>query len=312
MLFIIMLLTWLSTSSAFAPEDFMSVDASISHSSLVQNKVELPLPFHTSRYHQQGIQALSSGGWAVSGSDVDTGYLYFSDAAGSIHTVYRPVDDALKYNHPGGFQIADDILAIGLENADLRKGSYSKIVFLDVSESRSPTPLDHLEIERPQEAGKVMTAGAVGMTRMDSNYLVVVGNWDSERFDFYRSVGALDLRHPDVAISSCFGNWSAGEESKPYQNINLYPGGKPKTCYLIGMYSVNRKADWADLWLIDFSNPKAILGQKLLERQFTGNDTESHFVQGGGTYFDPTSGRFSIFAVDGHLRDGHSTVVKWE
>ena len=317
MLFLITLISWLS-NSAFAPKHFAAIDGSVFRSHQIHNKAGFPLPSPTARFHQQGIQALEAGGWAVSGSDADTGYLYFTDPAGSIHTVYRPADKGKKYNHPGGFQITDDILAVGLENTDLRKESYSKIIFLDVREPHSPTPLDHLQINRRQEPGRIMTAGAVGMARMDRHYLVAAANWDSQRIDFYHTVNqsnkedsALDLMNSDVVMSPCFGSWSAGKESKSYQNINLYPAAKSKTCYLVGMYSVDRKVDVADLWLIDYADPAGIRGEKLMEKQFNGDDSGAHFVQGGGTCFDAASGRFSVFAIDGRLVDGQSKIVSW-
>lgn len=270
----------------------------------VYNPAGLNIPQEGTSYHQQGIQQLSDGGWVVSGSGQEKGYLYFTAADGVIHTVLTMPDDlrisgpgaSLKYNHPGGFQLTDHILAVGLENTDHRRDSYSRVVLLDISDPGSPEHYSHLDIIREAEAGRVMTAGAVAITEMEDSYLIVVGNWDSGRLDFYET-SSKDLADKKTTVSDCLGSWTPGSEGRSYQNINAY-GASPEALYLVGMYSVDRREDRADLLqlnVVDWDNIQLIQKQ---EKTFAGGTEAPKFVHASGTTFDPESQRFRVYSVE--------------
>lgn len=284
----------------------------------LKNDQQLPIPDGNSSFHQQGVQQLADGGWAVSGSDRETGYLYFADADGSIHTKYTVPTDlklegeaaALKYNHPGGFQITDNILAVGIENTDLRKDSYGRVVLLDVSNARAPRHLPHLDIVREAEAGRVMTVGAVGITKREDSYLIAVGNWDSKRFDFYQT-SANDLRASNTSVSASLGSWTPGEAGNSYQNFNIYPGPSG-TLYAIGLYSVNRSRDWADIFELDISDWQQIRIKNKRSIAYRGGEEDPRFVHAAGSCFDPESSRFLVFSVEAHAHNGVVRGNLWE
>ena len=283
----------------------------------LQNNNQLPIPDGESSYHQQGIQRLADGGWAVSGSDQDNGYLYFTDAEGVIHTKFTVPTDLklqgeaanLKYNHPGGFQIVGDILAVGIENTDLRRDSYSRVILLDISDPKAPKHLSHLDMVREAESGKIMSAGAVGITELKDSYLIAVGNWDSKRFDFYQTSGK-DLQDPTTSVSACLGSWTPGEDGNSYQNFNLY-GNVLEELYAIGLYSINRDTDWADILRIDAADWNNIRLQEKEAIEYQGGDEHVRFVHAAGSYYDKETNRFLIFGTEAHLHDGLARCNIW-
>lgn len=296
---------------------FASVKEKEARAFSLSNVNNLIIPAGRNSYHQQGIQQLEGGGWAVSGSGEEKGYIYFTDKEGVIHTVYTIPDDldtpdsekGRKYNHPGGFQITNNVLAIGVENTDDRKDSYSKIVFLDVSNPKLPKHYSHLDITREVESGKVMTAGAVAITELADSYLVIVGNWDSKRLDFYKS-SSKDLADENTQMSQCLGSWIAGDDSKPYQNINVY-GDAIGELYLVGMYSKDRQDDWADLFTVDCSDWEDIRLIKSAEKQFSGGSKEAHFVHGSGTTYDAVNHRLLFYATVANRDEGVASCSLW-
>ncbi|PHN01022.1 hypothetical protein [Flavilitoribacter nigricans] len=276
----------------------------------LHNRNQLPIPDGKSSYHQQGMQRLADGGWAVSGSDEEYGYLYFTDAEGTIHTKFTVPTDLnlsgsaadLKYNHPGGFQIIGNVLAVGIENTDLRKESYARVVLLDISDPRAPQHLPHLDIVREAEAGKIMSAGAVGITELEDAYLITVGNWDSRRFDFYRT-SSKDLQDPATRVSACLGSWIPGEDGNSYQNFNLYVNSA-EALYGVGLYSVDRTRHWADFFRLDISDWENIRHQGKRAVEYRGGEEEARFVHAAGSRLDPATSRLEVFSTEAHAHDG--------
>lgn len=276
----------------------------------LKNDRQLPIPDGESSFHQQGIQHLEDGGWVVSGSDRETGYLYFAGADGIIHTKYTVPSDlnlegeaaTLKYNHPGGFQITNDLLAVGIENTDDRKDSYGRVVVLDVTDPRLPRHLSHLDIVRNVEVGKVMTVGAVGITEVEDGYLIAVGNWDSKRFDFYKT-NSKALRSPDTVVSACLGEWAPGEAGNSYQNFNIYPG-QAGTLYAVGLYSINHSRHWVDIFELDISDWNSIRIREKQVVEYQGGLEDPRFVHAAGSYYDHKQSRFWVFSVEAHAHNG--------
>lgn len=84
--------------------------------------------------------------------------------------------------HPGGIQLAGDLLAVGLEPDATR----SRVLFLDVSDPRKPVLLPGA-IRREPVPGHSRSAGAVALAAHDGALWVAVGNWDSQTVDLYRT-----------------------------------------------------------------------------------------------------------------------------
>ena len=182
----------------------------------------------------------------VSGSGSRSGYLYFADRSSlKIGEVLTPV--VSNFNHFGGIQVADDILAAGYERSESGAAGTSVVLFYDVRSAASPTALDHLTIERTSSG---QTAGAVGLSRDGASWLLLVANWDSDRLDFYRS-DSDDL----FATTTCFtlvGAWqfsanglgagSIDDRWGVYENINLF-ADEDGSLWFVGMETIFLRPD---------------------------------------------------------------------
>jgi hypothetical protein len=182
----------------------------------------------------------------VSGSGLRTGYIYFADRSSlKIGKVLTPV--ASNFNHFGGIQVADDVLAAGYERSESGAAGTSVVLFYDVRNVGSPVALDHLGIERTA-AGE--TAGAIGLCRDGATWLLLVANWNSDRLDFYRSDSA-DLIAPTTRFAlegtwdsnvSGLGADSIDDRWGVYENINLF-ADEAGSLWLVGMETVFLRPD---------------------------------------------------------------------
>ena len=196
--------------------------------------------------HQQGIQRTAGGDFVVSGSGLRSGYIYFADRSSlKIGEVLTPV--VSNFNHFGGIQVADDILAAGYERFESGAAGTSVVLFYDVRNVASPAALDHLTTERTS-GGE--TAGAVGLCRDGASWLLLVANWDSDRLDFYRSdsddlvapttrfalVGIWELGANGLGAGSIDDRWGV------YENINLFVD-EDGSLWFVGMETVFFRPD---------------------------------------------------------------------
>lgn len=267
-------------------------------------------------WHQQGIQKTAQGGWVVSGSAPDVGYLYFSNPAHEIVNVVTPEawtepPDPQGMNHLGGLQVAGDLLAVGYERYQCRRRGTSKIVFYDIADIGAPVALDHLTITRARQGE---TAGAVGLIQLEDRWLVLVANWDAMRIDGYTS-NAADLRHrgthfgvvPEWSWSAATHGLAPGSIDRrwgAYQNINLFgeAGVTPRPDEL---WFVATHAHWADLYHLDLGAGDPMV-TKVGKKRFAGG---RDFSQAAGLYRDNTTGCFEVYAAEAHLRDGTTSRV---
>ena len=182
----------------------------------------------------------------VSGSGSRSGYIYFADRSSlKIGEVLTPV--VSNFNHFGGIQVADDILAAGYERSESGAAGTSVVLFYDVRNVASPVALDHLTIERTSSGE---TAGAVGLCRDGASWLLLVANWDSDRLDFYRSDSA-DLVAPTTRFA-LVGTWelsanglgagSIDDRWGVYENINLF-ADEDGSLWFVGMETVFLRPD---------------------------------------------------------------------
>jgi hypothetical protein len=191
--------------------------------------------------HQQGIQRTTGGDFVVSGSGLQVGYIYFADRSSlKIREVLTPVVGS--FNHFGGIQVADNILAAGYERFESGAAGTSVVLFYDVRNVASPGALDHLTIERTSSGE---TAGAVGLWRDGASWLLLVANWDSDRLDFYRS-NSDDLVAPTTRFAlvgtwqfsaNGFGPGSIDDRWGVYENINLF-ADEDGSLWFVGMETV--------------------------------------------------------------------------
>jgi hypothetical protein len=191
--------------------------------------------------HQQGIQRTTGGDFVVSGSGSEVGYIYFADRSSlKIRKVLTPVVGS--FNHFGGIQVADNILAAGYERFESGAADTSVVLFYDVRNVASPGALDHLTIERTSSGE---TAGAVGLCRDSTSWLLLVANWDSDRLDFYRSdnvdLFATTTRFALVGTwqfsANGLGAGSVDDRWGTYENINMF-ADENGTLWFVGMETV--------------------------------------------------------------------------
>ena len=169
-------------------------------------------PLQSSTRHFQGVARLASGPYlAMSGSNASE--LFVAELAsrspsstgrwganrsgsGSPPTIDRVIaaldvagDSGFPtYDHAGGLQAIGNYVVVGLEPLGATRSTLSSAVaFVDVSSPAAPF------VARALDRAGQGTAGAVGITLMnDGRWLMAVGEYDSEKIDFYvSSVGNL-------------------------------------------------------------------------------------------------------------------------
>jgi hypothetical protein len=265
---------------------------------------QMPSGFNESmRYHQQGVQAAPGGGFVVSGStrEGSASYFYITDSAGQVINVTTIERGA--YSHAGGIQVYGAILAVGVENPSNKRGG-SRVYFYDLSNPRLPRRLP-LVITRPIE-----TAGAVGLTQSDSGYLCVVGNYDSERLDFYRF---RDLNRADGGGIMNTGRTVGGGDWHSYQNINLFTGAD-RSVWLIGMHTSGvMREDWADLFRVTFSNNDTQFRiSKEGKKHHICSTQGSRFVYGSGYSWNAARQKFEAYSVEDRMNgEGTTRGASW-
>ena len=274
------------------------------------------------RNHQQGIQRTTGGDFIVSGSGSQSGYIYFADRSSlNIIKVLTPV--VRNLNHIGGIQVADNILAAGYERLESGATGTSVVLFYDVRNAAAPAALDHLTIERTS-AGQ--TAGAVGLCRDGASWLLLVGNWDSDQLDFYRSNGAnlfaATTRFAPVGTwrlsTNGLGAGSIDNRWGVYENINLFADADG-SLWFVGMQTTLLgtnisidfldaaldflKADWADLYQLTIASNQ-ITVTKRANKRFHRNGDGPRFRYGAGFRLNIATGRFEVYACEANLSNG--------
>lgn len=154
---------------------------------LVESQVvEIPVPNQKelSGGHLQGVQ-LFNGTLVVSGSSSKYGYLaLFQLLKGDFRFLGIKKLAGKPLNHAGGFQVAENWLAVGLENTT--KKTTSVIQLFDVSSFENFSKPPVYTLERKGEA-KRSTAGAVALLKRKDHFLLAVGSWGSTVIDYYKS-----------------------------------------------------------------------------------------------------------------------------
>jgi hypothetical protein len=187
--------------------------------------------------------------------------------------------------HAGGVQLLDDVLAVGLEDNQLK--TRSEVQFWSVANPRDPKVLSHLTIRRAGPA-KEQTSGAVGVVRRATDHLLAVANWDSRAIDFYVSNGKpLDDPLCRFGFSARWSAATAGRDDwRPdsvcgsYQSINLVSDAKGAV-YLLGFQTSLAGADVVDLFAVELEREPGKWLRKVSSKRITLGD-QNHFLYAGG------------------------------
>ena len=233
----------------------------------VSNKLEI----NNSGGHLQGIQLVNtnSGKHAVlTGSSDSYSYLLVIklQEMNKVILLNKLMDK--PFRHAGGFQIYNNIMAVGIEDNSAK--DKSKICLYELTEPEKPLGKPLAIIERFGEPYR-STAGCVGITRFKDQVLIAAGDWDTKHIDFY-SCNAENFRNGNFKLTFSIGtdtlsrlgwieaNWY------PYQNINLFNFNE--RLFLLGFGQNKKNENIADLFSLEETSPGKFNLKKIEEETF--------------------------------------------
>lgn len=246
--------------------------------------------------HLQGIQH-RNGMLVVSGSSKEFGYLVLFQKMGKgFQFIGLKKLAKSPFNHAGGFQLAANWLAVGIEDPAGKRESMIQLIDISSFEKFSGPPV--YVLKRKGEP-KISTAGAVALIERANHFLLAVGSWDCTTIDFYVSNGKDPNK--EGFDFSLWTSWDSREAVRKkwtdkdfgsYQNLQLTEDSSG--LYVTGFCRSKSLADRADVFRLDVDSDKYHLMQKVASYsvQCTGDVT---FRNGSG--FTVYNGQPSIIAV---------------
>ena len=244
--------------------------------------------------HLQGIQYYQynqNDYYFMSGSS--DSYSYYSvvkmGEENSVISINKILDKPFK--HAGGFQISNNLMAIGVEDNSERDKSKVFIYRIDNPENLPKEPLEIVDrfgtIERA-------TAGCVGIIEIRDNILMVVGDWNTEHLDFYKikkeKIGldgdAFELVYSINIESLDKSDW-VDDIWLSYQNINFIRD-ELDNLYLAGMASNKNEENILDLFKIETEEYLEFEIRKIYTKCFVKN-IDSNFNCGAGVHLSNES-----------------------
>ena len=284
-----------ATSQSFSADDKIKLNVPKSGKNPLEVVFRNNLEVNNSGGHLQGIQQLDHGGdeyFVFSGSSLT--YSYYAIAKGGevnrILSINKILDKPFK--HAGGFQIYQDLMAIGVEDNDEKNKSKVFIFHLDNPEKPPEKPLAIID---RMGTFKRATAGCVGIATLHGKVIVVVGDWDTEHLDFYRidedklfEEGAtLELEYSLNTKKLDKSSW-IDERWLSYQNINFIVD-QNNTLFLAGMTSNENEENVLDIFLVETSDLSSFQLKKVDSVIFPSKDS-TRFRWGAGIWIEPTQG----------------------
>ncbi len=260
--------------------------------------VETPAQQNMLGGHLQGIQ-LHNETLLVAGSSKEFGYL----------GLFQKLGDGFRFlglkklateplNHAGGFQIAENWLAIGLEDAVGKRQSIVQLIDVSSFEKLQSPPAYTL---RRKGEYQFSTAGAVALLMREEHFLLAVGTWDCRTIDFYVSNG-LNPYSEDFAFEK-WTTWDSREAIRrkwsdkkfgSYQNLQLTQD--TSGVYITGFCRAANGSNRADVYQMNTDADPYTMMQKVASYSVQCNGDVT-FRNGGG--FATYDGKPSIIAV-GH------------
>ena len=265
------------------------------------------LPVNNEGGHIQGIQPYTSGeGEFVIVTGSSSTVSYYAIIKIGDHNEVISVHPILEkpFKHAGGFQVHQNLMAIGIEDNEAR--NVSKVFIYQIDDPLTPPSNPKKIIERAGEYERA-TAGCVGITQYKEQVLVMVGDWGTRHLDIYAcplkewesdqtrleqltSVTASKIQKDDWVDPS----WLS------YQNINLI--NWQDTLYLIGLGVNNEGEEVADLFLIEETKLKDFHLKKIGSQKFE-KQNGSSFRWGAGVAWHPEKGIERILSCPAHIHD---------
>ncbi|MEQ8688682.1 MAG: hypothetical protein RIE86_25495 [Imperialibacter sp.] len=220
---------------------------------VLTNDIDVP----TKSGHLQGVQVMvqdRAEKLLMSGSSLTQAYILQAD----LET--RKTDKLIPlmkepFRHAGGIQVTDKYLGVGIE--DNMKKTVSKVHLYNYKDGSLYGDKPAITIDR-EGAPELKTSGATGIMALENDYLIVVSNWDSRNWDFYR----IDPEKPDKSILASF---AAPADWGSYQSINLI--SDQEAIYAIGFYKTAH-GNYADLILVSKPGTFEPIMEKTLTKAF--------------------------------------------
>ena len=253
--------------------------------------------------HLQGIQLVrhNNSEYAVVTGSSDS-YAYYAVIElvdrNEVISVNKLMDKPFK--HAGGFQIFQNLMAIGIEDNSAK--DKSKVCIYDISNPENPPSKPIVTIERSGDPLRA-TAGCVGITKHRDKLLVAVGDWDTKNLDFYScdygdlSGGKFDLVCSLNTDSVSKEGW-INKEWISYQNINLFNVGNNEL-FLIGLGQNHNEEHVADVFRLTEDHAKKFSLIKVASRIFY-CENGATFRAGAGVEMRD-DGKLRIVACGDHL-----------
>ncbi len=268
-------------------------------------KLSVPVQEDLIGGHLQGIQ-LYNGTLVVSGSSNEFGYLAFFQLLGGEFRflgIKKLAQDPL--NHAGGFQLAENWLAVGVEDPQGKRQSVVQLIDISSFENLSSPPT--YTLKRKGE-WKYSTAGSVALLKRKEHFLLAVGSWDCTTIDFYRS-NNLDPNAEDFEFTK-WTTWDSREAKRnnwiskiygDYQNLQLTEDSTG--VYITGFHKTGNGSHTADVFLMVTDADPYTMMQK----------TASYSVQcSGGVSFRNGSGFTTFFDLPSIIAVGHDLYPKMQ
>lgn len=181
---------WLTIFGAFSQKTGLSQPLPDGEETLAVEAQSISIPVPKSAAfksgHLQGVQ-IHNETLIVSGSSTSKAYLaIFQLLGGDFRFVGTKKLASGRFNHAGGLQVAENWLAVGIEDPVGKRSSIIQLIDVSSFEKLSGPPV--YTLERRGEF-KRSTAGAVALLKRKDHFLLAVGSWDSTVIDFYISNG---------------------------------------------------------------------------------------------------------------------------
>ena len=263
--------------------------------------------------HIQGIQLYQKAGkswYFFTGSSAHQSYLAVADGESKkVVSVQKLLDE--PYRHAGGFQIMDDLLAVGIEDNEAKDKSLIQMYRILNAEKGELKLLQ--QIERKGKY-KMMTAGSLALTQMGIYLYLCVGNWDNHDLDLYRlplnklespnqefervaSVNSEELDRSNWVEKSWFS----------YQNMNFFRKGGG---FYMAAMAEERLGGKQLLDIFACKVEQEDLGLEKVFHQSFSKKGDAGFRWGGGVFVDE-NGKIQIMAC-GELISDKIDIRYWE
>lgn len=265
------------------------------------------LPVNNEGGHIQGIQRYTYHGdefVIVTGSSGTESY-YAIIKTGENSEVLS-VNSILQkpFKHAGGFQVHQNLMAVGIEDNEAR--NISKVYIYEIDNPLALPEKPKKIIERTGDYERA-TAGCVGITTYREQVLVMVGDWGTKHLDIYAC--PLQAWAHDSTRFAQVASITASEMPKEgwidtswlsYQNINLIHW--QDTLYLVGLAVNDEDEDIADLFRIEETHLQDFQLKKIASQKFEKNSGTS-FRWGAGVVWNAEKGIDRILSATAHIND---------